>query len=36
MRDKLVDILAVILMLEGIVALTLLILFTIYRMLTGN
>lgn len=36
MRDKLVDILAVILMVEGIVALTLLILFTIYRMLTGN
>ena len=36
MRDKLVDILAVILMLEGIVALTLLILFTIYRMVTGN
>ena len=36
MRDRLVDILAVILMVEGIVALTLLILFTIYRMLTGN
>ena len=36
MRDKLVDILAVVLMVEGIVALTLLILFTIYRMLTGN
>ena len=36
MRDKLVDILAVVLMVEGIVALTLLILFTIYRMVTGN
>jgi len=36
MKDKLTDILVLILMIEGVLALTLLILFTAYRMLTGN
>lgn len=34
MRDKLVDILVTVLMVEGVIALTLLIIFTVYRMLT--
>jgi hypothetical protein len=36
MRNKIVDWLSIFLMIEGVIALTLLILFTIYRMLTGN
>jgi len=36
MRDKLTDILVLILMVEGVLALSLLILFTLYRMLSGN
>jgi hypothetical protein len=36
MRSRLTDILVMILMVEGVVALTLLIVFTIYRILTGN
>lgn len=36
MRNRIVDWLSIFLMVEGVIALTLLILFTIYRMLTGN
>jgi len=36
MKEKLTDLLVLILMVEGVLALTLLILFTAYRMLTGN
>jgi len=36
MRDKIVDILAVVLMVEGVLALSLLIAFTFYRIVTGN
>lgn len=36
MRDKLTDWIILVLMVEGVVALTLLILFTAYRMFTGN
>jgi hypothetical protein len=36
MREKLVDILVLVLLVEGVAALSLLIIFTIYRMATGN
>jgi hypothetical protein len=36
MREKITDALLVILMVEGVLALTLLIVFTFYRMITGN
>lgn len=35
MRDKLVDLIVLILMIEGVIALTLLIAFTVWRMATG-
>ena len=36
MRDRIVDILVTILLVEGVIALSLLIAFTVYRMATGN
>lgn len=36
MKDRITDVIVLILMVEGVVALSLLIVFTIYRMATGN
>jgi hypothetical protein len=36
MRERIVDILVTILLVEGVIALSLLIAFTVYRMSTGN
>ena len=36
MKEKITDVIVLILMVEGVLALTLLIVFTLYRMLTGN